>query len=123
MNNGTIYFGLEAQTTGWASIGFGSHMMDKAYIVIGYVKNDQVLVKEHRGVGHGHKDTDENRLLDFSITESEGKNIFEGSLSSSGLIQDGEENLSFIIACSDADNVTTRHTFRKSLSVKLEQEQ
>jgi hypothetical protein len=120
MNNGTIYFGLEGQTTGWLAIGFGSMGMDKAHIVIGYLKDGQVSVKEQRGIGHGHKETDEIRLLEFSLIESGGTNVFEGAFSSNGLIPDGEEYLSLITACGNTDNFTSHHTFRKSLSVKLE---
>jgi hypothetical protein len=114
-----LVFGLAGQTTGWIAVGFGSLDMDTSHIIIGYSDGDTMMVKEHEGIGHGHLEAEKQICENALLTEKNGKTIFEGIIPASDVIREGQTSLLMIIACGLEDNVTSRHTFRKSMRVPL----
>jgi hypothetical protein len=54
-----------------------------------------------------------------TLPRIDGNTTFEGSLPGGEIISPDQSSLSCIIACGAADDFTSRHIFRKSLSVKL----
>lgn len=78
-----IFIALEAKTTGWVAIGFGSIKMAGADMIIGWVDSDgdASVFDSHSGEGRKHpKDTEKGGtedILDFGGTENNGWTIIE----------------------------------------------
>ena len=118
-NSEKLLVGLTGKTMGWTSIGFGAMGMDKSHLIMGYMKDNTMVFKEHTGRGHRHQPADRQILVEPVITEKNGYTTFEGAVRAGDVIQPGKNELYIIIACGEDDNITSRHIFRKSFLVKI----
>lgn len=121
---------LSAPTAGWISVGFDpSKMMKDADILIGYVDNNEVFMRDDFGTGNTkHKaDTDLGGTDDITInggSESDGKTTLEFSIPlHSGDPNDREleqkKEYKLIFAYGKKDDFTSYHKTRTSLNVTL----
>ncbi len=121
---------LTAPTTGWVAVGFNpGRMMKDANILIGYVENNEVFMRDDFGAGNTkHKaDLDLGGTDNITITggsEKDGKTTLEFSipLNSEDLndreLEPGVE-YKLIFAYGEKDNFTSYHKTRTSLKVTL----
>ncbi|MBN1410562.1 MAG: hypothetical protein JW969_06930 [Spirochaetales bacterium] len=119
-NKDKAWIGLESASTGWIAIGFNSTVMNDAHILIGYVTDGAVHFKEQVGVDHRHVDPKNNVLTKYGMSEKDGKTTLEAELPLTALMNPGQTSLNLIVAIGSPDDFASRHTFRKSLSVKVE---
>jgi hypothetical protein len=104
----TLTIGLEAQTSGWVSVGLGSLRMHDAYIVIGYDDNGIISIKEQKGSGHAHKENKTAILTASAVKEVAGVTTLEFSVPSTGLLEG--TSLKTIIAYGKKDDFSSMHT-------------
>lgn len=121
---------LSAPTTGWIAVGFDpSRMMKDADILIGYVENNEVFMRDDFGAGNTkHKaDTELGGTDDITITggsEIDGKTTLEFSIplnsrdSNDRILEQGEE-YKLIFAYGKKDDFVSYHKTRTSLKVTL----
>lgn len=121
---------LSAPTTGWIAVGFDpSRMMKDADILIGYVENYEVFMRDDFGSGYTkHKvDTDFGGTDDITITggsEIDGKTTLEFSIplnsrdSNDRILEQGEE-YKLIFAYGKKDDFVSYHKTRTSIKVTL----
>jgi hypothetical protein len=121
---------LSAPTTGWIAVGFDpGRMMKDANIIIGYVENNEVFIRDDFGAGYTkHKaDTDLGGTDDITIkggSEINGKTTLEFSIplhsldSNDRILEQGEE-YKLIFAYGKKDDFTSYHKFRTSIKVTL----
>jgi hypothetical protein len=84
---------VRAPTTGWVSVGFNpTRMMQDANIIIGYVKDNQVFMKDDYGTGSTTHQTDTELGGLDNILEKSGKEV------------NGYTELSFTIPLNSGDS-------------------
>ena len=121
---------LSAPTTGWIAVGFDpGRMMKDADILIGYVENNEVFMRDDFGAGYTkHKaDTDLGGTDDITITggsEIDEKTTLEFSIplhswdSNDRKLEQGEE-YKLIFAYGKKDDFTSYHKTRTSIIITL----
>lgn len=114
-----LYFGIIGDATGWVAIGLGSTRMNNAKIIMGYVKDAKAVVQEFNGIGHKHDEIDGKILKNSSLSETDGKTVFEGEVNPEMILTKDQDKLDFIVAISDADNFLGFHKAKAGYSVKL----
>jgi hypothetical protein len=115
----TLFVALEAQTAGWVAFGAGSARMDKAMIYIGYLKGDQAVLAVQRGSRHTHKEASDAPKAEYRLGERNGRTTLELAFRSADLIASGQAELACIVAYGRADNLSSFHVFRRSVSIRL----
>jgi hypothetical protein len=115
----SLYAAVNADTTGWVTIGFKSDKMNNAEILIGYVKDGKGSLFEQLGQGRKHSDTNIPYVKSFALTESSGKTSLEVELDAKGVISAGQKTLPLITAFGGDDTVTSYHKARTSVTVQL----
>ena len=130
INGENIDIILSAPTTGWIAVGFDpSRMMKDADILIGYVDNNEVFIRDDFGSGYTkHKaDTDLGGTDDITInggSEIDGKTILEFSIPlhsgdlNDRILEQGKE-YKLIFAYGKKDDFTSYHKTRTSLMITL----
>jgi len=108
-----FYFAISGQTTGWIAIGFGSGSMDNSQIIIAYVIEGNVFLKQELGKDHSHSATTSNLLFDYIVEEEAGQTIIEGVIQVDKLLSADDKELQVIAAFGAEDNFDSYHQFRK----------
>ena len=116
----SIYVAISAQTKGWVAIGFNSLIMDKAQILIGYVKGGNAVLKENIGKGHTHPEDALGYVKNYAMNESGGQTTLEVECKLDRLWETGEDTLKLLVVYGQDDSMSSYHRFRKSLLVKFE---
>lgn len=124
----TIHIKMTAYTEGWIAIGIGAEMkMKGADIIIGYVKDGEVFIRDDYGnspISH-RADTSgggEDNILSASGVESRGVTTIEFTIPlDSGDDRDNRiipgKTYRVIYACGRKDNFTSIHSKRGSLEI------
>jgi hypothetical protein len=115
----TVAAAVEANTTGWVAVGFGSSVMNGARIYIGVVQNGKGSVTPQIGRGHSHTDTSAVLGVDSAVKEQNGVTVMELGLKASDLLGSSPSTLPLIVAYGPSDNITQYHSFRTGLEVDL----
>ena len=117
-----LYVGVDARTSGWVAVGFGSPLMDGAHILFGFVKrNGEVFFAEQIGHEHRHDDVSETLVITHAVTEQDGVTTLEASLPAAfvrGSVND-RGTFPMIFAYSRRDSVRTVHRFYKSIELNF----
>ena len=121
---------LSAPTTGWIAVGFDpSRMMKDADILIGYVKNNEVFMRDDFGSGNTkHRaDTELGGTDNITVTggsEADGETSLEFSIplhswdSYDRVLEEGGE-YKLIFAYGNKDDFRSYHKTRTSIKVTL----
>jgi hypothetical protein len=115
----SLYAAVTADTTGWVGIGFKSNKMEKAEILLGYVKDGKGSLFEQLGQGRTHNEKNIPYVKSFALTESAGSTVLEVELEARGVMTSGQKTLPLIIAYGGDDTVTSYHKARTPVTVKL----
>jgi len=115
-----LSFAIAAESNGWVALGFNSNVMDKARMVLGYVKDGKQEVTEQIGAGHKHKDAETKILTQSVLTEDKTTTIFEGAMEINSILTKDQKTLDIIAAIGSSDNFTSIHSFRKAYSIDLQ---
>jgi hypothetical protein len=107
-SSGALYFGLEAETEGWVSVGFGSRRMDGAHIIIGFSDGNRGVLKEQTGMGHKHPDTDARYVQDYDVVEEAGVTTMEFVVDAAEVLG-SIDNLPVIMAFGSTDALSMYH--------------
>ena len=113
----TLYFALEAPTSGWVSIGLGSDRMDGAFMILAYDDGTNAIVSEQTGTGHRHQPNATKKLLTSAVKETSGKTVLEFSLPATEYA--GTSSLKMLMAYGKQDNFTSIHQRFVPLQVEL----
>jgi hypothetical protein len=111
--------GLRAETEGWVGIGFKSKVMNKAEIVLGYIKDGKSYIFQQKASGRSHTDGKISYLISSGIRELSKFTTLELELSSGDLIQPGQQILPLIVAFGSDDSISQYHKQRRGLEIKL----
>ena len=103
----TLYFAVEAPTSGWVALGLGANRMDGAFMILSYDDGKNAVVSEQTGRGHSHQSNASNKLLTRIVKETSGKTVLEFSLPSSDYT--GITSLKMLLAYGSQDNFTSMH--------------
>lgn len=114
-----LHVGLRAETEGWVGIGFKSKVMNKAEIVLGYVKDGKSYIFQHTARGRSHTEGKISYLISSEIRESSKITTLEVELSARDLIQPGQEVLPLVVAFGVEDLTSQYHKQRRGLEIKL----
>lgn len=117
-----LFAAIKVKTKGWVAMGFNSLRMNNADIVIGYVTNGKGVVKQQKGAGRTHKDSEIPYLLKYGITENKDYTTLEVELrygKDKKSLYFSDQTLKMIVAYGTKDNIKSYHKFRKPISVKL----
>jgi len=114
-----LYVAVESPGSGWVAAGLGSSTMNGAYMVLGFSKGGNSSVSEELGAGHRHSPVSARRIVKSSVRESAGSTTLEFSIPSGEFIKGSRLNAIFAFAKS-ADDFSSRHSEKTSLSVNLE---
>jgi hypothetical protein len=115
----SLYAAVIADTTGWVGIGFKSDKMDKAEILIGYVKDGKGSLFEQFAQGNTHNDKNIPYVKSFALTESGSSTILEVELDAKGVVSSEQKTLPLILAYGGDDTITSYHKARTPVTVKL----
>jgi hypothetical protein len=113
----TLYFALEAKTTGWVSVGLGSLRMNGAYIVIANDDKGKTTVSEETGKGHAHKANAERKLLASAVKEDSGETTLEFAVPAEGIVTGGSVKL--MIAYGKSDSLSSMHSKYSSYEIPV----
>jgi len=113
----TLYFALEAPTSGWVALGLGANRMDGAYLILGYDDGKNAVVSEETGRGHSHQPNAVKKLLTSAVKETSGKTVLEFSLPASDYA--GISSLKMLLAYGKQDNFTSIHQRFVPVQVEL----
>ena len=116
LDDNRLAFFYQVKTTGRIALGFGSVRMDSAHILIGY-QAAVTVADEQTGAGNTHSRATTTVLQTSLMREVDGYTIWEGIIDGSRFL--AGPNLQMIMAYGRADNLTTRHQARGSLTVTL----
>ena len=110
---------LQSELDGWVSVGLGSERMDEASIYIGYVDSGGQVFARQLGRGHGHEDSAVVEPTAFQLKENQTGTVLELSFPASAFIPAGARSLSLIVAGGRRDNLTSYHSMRRGLEIRL----
>lgn len=110
---------INAPTTGWVALGFGSDRMDGARLFLGTVADGKAALSQQRGSGHSHKDLQGPLKLDYSMSEAAGSTTLEIAFKAADVIPAGQGTLTILAAYGATDTVTAYHTARDRVTVTL----
>jgi len=110
---------VQSELDGWVSVGLGSKRMDAASIYIGYVDSGEQVFAKQLGRGHGHEDSSVAEPTAFQLKENQTGTVLELSFPASAFIPAGATSLSLIVAGGRRDNLTSYHTMRRGLEIRL----
>jgi hypothetical protein len=110
---------LQSELKGWVAVGLGSQKMDEAHIYIGYVDSGKQVFAKQLGRGHSHKDSQAAEPTAFSLKENQTGTVLELSFPSSAFIPAGATRLLLIAASGSQDNLTSYHSMRRGLEIRL----
>ena len=113
----TLYFALEAPTSGWVALGLGSDRMDGAFMILAYDDGTNAIVSEQTGTGHRHQPNATKKLLTSAVKETSGKTVLEFSLPASEYAS--LTSLKMLLAYGKQDNFTSMHQRFVPLQVEL----
>ena len=123
-----LYAGLVSPGTGWVAIGFdpGLRMKD-ANIIIGAVKDGELLVQDHFGTAPtSHREDSTSQIVQAAGTEDNGKTVIEFVIplqsndSSDKSLQPGQ-TVSVILAYhASSDSFSARHSTRTTTQITLD---
>ncbi len=113
----TVYFALEAPTTGWVAIGLGSNRMNGAFMVLASDAKGTTVVSEQTGRGHSHSPNAVKKLASGAVKENKGNTVLEFSLPAAEYIKG--TSLQMLIAFGTGDDITTKHEKYASLDLPL----
>ena len=105
---GGLYLAVSAAATGWVGLGLGSHVMDGAYIFMGYVRDGQAVFSEQQGSGHRHAASPEHRADQSAVGLQGGVTTIEFHIPADKL-PFADKNCNFIVAYADAADLSTFH--------------
>lgn len=123
-----LYVGLTSPGTGWVAIGFDpEQQMKGANIIIGAVKDGELLMQDHFGTAPtSHREDSSSEIVQVAGTESAGKTVIEFSISLQSddpadmALQPGQ-TVSIILAYhTSSDSFTTRHSKRTTTEITLD---
>lgn len=115
-----LYAAVTAETEGWVGVGFDSSKMDNADIIIGYIQDGKTLIKEQKGSGKKHIDSDIPYVKSYAMKESSGKTTLEVELILQDVIKRGQKTLSMIMAYGKSDSLSKYHKLRAAVEIELE---
>jgi len=125
----TVSFALDGATTGWVGFGIstGQGKMDKADMVIGWVKDGKPYLSDRHGVGHYPKIDDHNDYKLISGTENNGRTVIKFSRKIDTCdkqdikLQEGTSKVIFALNDNDPESPESvmQHTFRGVRSILL----
>jgi hypothetical protein len=131
LSGDSITFGLEAKTTGWVSIGFGSSVMSGADMVIGWVdsQGSVTVIDSYTQEGSRQHPADTNQggtddILEFGGSENNGWTRIEfkrllatGDNKDQNIPNDGK--IEIIWATGNGDNFNDQHNQRGAGTINL----
>jgi hypothetical protein len=110
---------VRSELDGWVALGLGSKRMDTASIYIGYVDSgEQVFVKQ-LGRDHHHEDSSVAEPAAVQLKEDKTGTVLELSFPASAFIPAGAKSLSLIVAGGTRDDLTSYHSMRRGLEIRL----
>lgn len=116
--DGTIlHLAVKAKTAGWVSIGAGSQMMDKAFMVLAHVAGTTQTITEETGKGKGHSVNTAKLLKTAFVAEASDFTTLEIALPATGFIK--EKAIELIAAFGAQDNRTSMHRARASFKLSF----
>ncbi len=129
---GLLHVKVSAPTTGWVAVGFNPSMgMQDANVIIGYVKNDTVFVRDDYGSSPSSHSTDvsgngESNLSNLEGSEANGETEIRFTIPlNSGDARDCSLMIGMtytvILACGEdgADGFDMYHRTRTSTSIEI----
>ncbi|MCX8029563.1 MAG: DOMON domain-containing protein [Brevinematales bacterium] len=116
-----VYVGLESNSKGWVAIGFGSPVMDKSIMFIGYFNKDKnkFEVEQTIGVKHNHPKAEKNEVISSAGKRENNKTTVEFVIPKKigNLTLQGEVDV--IWAYSVSDSIKSYHSKRGATKVKF----
>lgn len=116
-----VYVGMVANSKGWVSVGFGSPVMDKSIMYIGYydAKAKKFVVDENLGVKHSHVKVDKPSVINYAGSRDNNQTTFEiviprkiGNVELVGKVP-------VIWAYSTSDSIKSYHSKRGGLTIEF----
>lgn len=104
----TLFFALEAPTTGWVSVGLGSLKMNGAFMVLGSYENGTQLISEETGRGHSKTKNAVQKLTSGTVRELNGITVLEFAVPAAEYV--GGTTLKVIMAYGKKDNLNSFHS-------------
>ncbi len=119
--DGTLYICLQGETQGWVAGGFGTSRMHGAYMAIGFVgPGGAPTFREQEGENHRHRDTGENKVKAYALSEEGGKTTLELALP----LEEwkGEAGrIPMTMALGSRDSLVSMHSWYSSLFLKIQE--
>jgi len=110
----TIYAAVEAKSSGWVALAFGSRKMDGAHMIFGYVKDGAAVHAEQLGKGWTHSATTPFSLAK-AVVERDGMTVLEVAVPAARFLKG--RTLDTLAATGNKDDFVTRHSARLSQQV------
>lgn len=132
MGEDTFEVEVSAKTTGWISIGFDpSYKMKGANIIIGYIKDGEIVMRDDYGTGPFQHASDEslggtNDITDISGTEENGTTTLSFSIPNKSddkydnpFVHGNSCTLIVAYGKNGGDDFKSIHAFRKVVTITL----
>jgi hypothetical protein len=107
-----FYAAVTAPAKGWVALGLNSSKMDKALILIGFVKDGAENSSVERGNGHSHKKEAGLPVADFKLKETAEGTTMEIRIAATALAAGAK--VPFMAAFSNTDSYSAFHSGRTS---------
>ncbi|MFN4244700.1 MAG: DOMON domain-containing protein [Brevinematia bacterium] len=113
-DNNNVYVGLSSNSKGWVSVGFGSPVMDKSIMFIGYFdkKSNKFYVEQNIGVKHNHVKAEKNEVIKFSGNRDSKTTTLEFVIPRKLIGLELKGKVPVIWAYSSSDSLKTYHSKR-----------
>lgn len=115
------YVGMEANAKGWVSVGFGSPVMDKSIMFIGYFNKDKnkFEVEQTIGVKHNHVKAEKNEVINSAGKREGNKTVVEFVIPRKIGNVELKGEVDVIWAYSASDSLRAYHSKRGATKVKF----
>lgn len=114
-----VYIGLVSSGRGWVSVGFGSYVMDKSVMFIGYFDGTNFVVEEHFSVGRNHRKVEKQSIVSFAGKRDEKGTVVEFVIPRKVSNVELVGKVPAIWAYSSSDSVRSYHSKRGSLTIEF----
>lgn len=123
-----LYVGLVSPGTGWVAIGFDPEQrMKGANIIIGAVKDSELLVQDHFGTAPtSHREDSTSQIVQAAGTEADGKIVIEFVIPlqsndpSDKPLQPGQTVKVILAYHASSDSFSTKHSKRTTTQITLD---
>jgi hypothetical protein len=120
LNDDGLFVGITAETRGWVGVGFGSLEMNRATILVGYVKGPEEAFRIDDGRGHTHSRGDQSLELGHDLSEEGRSTTMEVHLDAAQYIKPGQTALQVIVAYGNADSFRPIHRFKTAQRIPIQ---